>query len=224
MEKIPISCPFCTANPSGNSENPSLKLETEIASRCMTYLSVRVIGHSLHRKSCRNRCSFYQETSNIHNKGRTRRDYPWWILSKKVDQSHSTMELFTEELVFNASAQPYLDNTFSSFTNFLPEQLNLEVQSEVEIWEISYQSRYQFIFFDNELSKVLDFYYLEPGLYPSITDIVEAVNTLIQEDIPTAKAVSHLKCPEELKCLKFFLQMKDLVLHSSVQTWDTFRK
>ena len=26
-----------------------------------------------------------------------------------------------------------------------------------------------------------DFYYLEPGLYPSITDIVEAMNTLTQQ-------------------------------------------
>ena len=34
---------------------------------------------------------------------------------------------------------------------------------------------------DKKLSKRSEFYYLEPGLYPSITDIVEAMNTLIQE-------------------------------------------
>ena len=70
---------------------------------------------------------------------------------------------------------------------FLPEQLNLEGQWQVAISEISYPSMYQiitevkFINFDKELSKSSEFYYLEPGLYPSITDIVEAMNTLIQE-------------------------------------------
>ena len=73
------------------------------------------------------------------------------------------------------------------FTNFLPEQLNLEGQWEVAISEISYPSMYQnvtegkFMFCDEKLSKSSEFYYLEPGLYPSITDIVEAMNTLIQE-------------------------------------------
>ena len=37
------------------------------------------------------------------------------------------------------------------------------------------------MFFDKKLSKSLEFHYLEPGLYPSITDIVEGVNILIQE-------------------------------------------
>ena len=36
-------------------------------------------------------------------------------------------------------------------------------------------------FFDQKLSKYASTYNLEPGLYTSITDIVEAVNTLIQE-------------------------------------------
>ena len=38
----------------------------------------------------------------------------------------------------------------------------------------------KFLFHDNELSKTKDYYYLEPGLYHSITDIVEAMNSLIQ--------------------------------------------
>ena len=37
------------------------------------------------------------------------------------------------------------------------------------------------MFFDNKLSNSSKFYYLEPGLYPSITDTVEAMNILIQE-------------------------------------------
>ena len=64
-------------------------------------------------------------------------------LSKRVDQSHSTMELFTIELVSNLSAQLFPHNTLSSFTNFLPEQMKLEGQWEVAISEISYPSMYQ---------------------------------------------------------------------------------
>ena len=97
------------------------------------------------------------------------------------------MESFTIELVSNASAQLFPDNTLGSFTNFLPEQLNLDGQWEVAILEISYPSMYRnvtegkFMFFGKKLSKSSEFYYLEPGLYPSITDFVEAMNILIQE-------------------------------------------
>ena len=80
------------------------------------------------------------------------------------------MESFTIELVPNTSAQILPDNTLSSFTNYLPEQLNLDGQWEVEISEMSYPSRYQNVtdgkikFFDKKLSKSSEFYYLEPGL------------------------------------------------------------
>ena len=76
------------------------------------------------------------------------------------------MESFTKELVSNASAQLFPDKTLRSFTNFLPEQLNLEGQWEVAISEISYPTRYQnvtqgkFMFFDKKLSKSSEFYYL----------------------------------------------------------------
>ena len=39
----------------------------------------------------------------------------------------------------------------------------------------------KFMFFDKNFSKSSEFYYLEPGPYLSITDIVEAMNILIQE-------------------------------------------
>ena len=97
------------------------------------------------------------------------------------------MDSFTIELVSNASGELFPDNTLSSFTNFLPEQVDLEGQWEVAISEISYPSMYQnitegkFKYFDEKLSKSMSTYSLEPGLYTSITDIVEAMNTLIQE-------------------------------------------
>ena len=97
------------------------------------------------------------------------------------------MDSFTIELVSNASSELFPDNTLSSFTNFLPDQVNLEGQWEVAISEISYPSMYQnvtdgkFLFYDAIYSKTTTAYYLEPGLYSSVPDIVEAMNLLIQE-------------------------------------------
>ena len=97
------------------------------------------------------------------------------------------MGSFTKELVSNASGEVYPVNTLSSFTNFLPEQVNLEGQWEVAISEIPYPSMYQniteekFKFFDKNLSKSTSTHSIERGLYTSITDIVEAMNMLIQE-------------------------------------------
>ena len=67
------------------------------------------------------------------------------------------MDSFTMELVSNASGELFPDNTLSSFTNFSPEQINLEGQWEVAISEICYPSMYQnitegyFKFFDEKL-------------------------------------------------------------------------
>ena len=97
------------------------------------------------------------------------------------------MEWVTIKLVSQASEQFFPASTLSSFTNFLPEQMNLEGQWEVANFGKSYPSMYQnitkrnFMFCDKKLSKSSEFYYLELGLYPSITHIVEAMNTLIQE-------------------------------------------
>ena len=97
------------------------------------------------------------------------------------------MDSFTVELVSNETSQLFPNNTLSSVTNFLPEQVILNGQWEVAISEISYPSICQnvtegkFMFYDEKFSKTTEAYYLEPGLYSSITDIVEAMNTLIQE-------------------------------------------
>ena len=97
------------------------------------------------------------------------------------------MDSFTIELASNASGELFPDNTLSFFTNFLQEQVNLEGQLEVAISRISYPSMYQnitegkFECFDKKRSKSTSNHNLEPGLYTSITDIVEAMNTLIQE-------------------------------------------
>ena len=70
------------------------------------------------------------------------------------------MESFTIELISNAPVQLFLGNTLSSFTSFLPVQLNLEGHWEVVISEISYPSLYQNVtdgklwFFDKKIFKV----------------------------------------------------------------------
>ena len=43
-----------------------------------------------------------------------------------------------------------------------------------------------------------------------------------KKDKITAEAVSQLKCLDELREVRITLQVKDLVLHSFVWTWDTF--
>ena len=92
------------------------------------------------------------------------------------------MDSFTIELVSNASLQLFPNNTLCSSTNFLPEQVNLDEQWEVAISDISYPSMYQnvtegkIMFYDEKLSKTTEAYYLEPGLYSSITDIQERNN------------------------------------------------
>ena len=138
------------------------------------------------------------------------------------------MESFTIELVSNTCAQLFPDNTLSFFTDFLPEQLSLDGQREVAISDISYPSLYQnvtggkFMFFDKKVSKSPEFYYLELGLYPSITEIVESVNILIQERHNHSENCIKVEVLEENKRLRFTLQLKDPVLRFLVQIWDTF--
>ena len=97
------------------------------------------------------------------------------------------MDSFTIELVSNASGELFPDNTLSSFANFITEQVDLGGQWEVAISETSYPSMYQnitegkFKFFDKKLLKSTSTYSVEPGLYTSVTDNVEAMKTLIQE-------------------------------------------
>ena len=95
------------------------------------------------------------------------------------------MDSFTIELVSNASFNCYPNNSLSSFTNFLPEQIHLKGEWEVAISEISYPSLYQnvtevkFTFVDGrespEEKRKIQPMHVEPGLYPSIVDIVVAM-------------------------------------------------
>ena len=95
------------------------------------------------------------------------------------------MDSFTIELVSNASFNCYPNNSLSSFTSFLLEQIHLKGEWEVAISEISYPSLYQnviegkFTFIDGRESpedkRKIQPMHIEPGLYPSIVDIVVAI-------------------------------------------------
>ena len=99
------------------------------------------------------------------------------------------MSSFNVELVSNASSDCYPNNTLSSFTNFLTEQTNLDGEWEIAITELSYPSLYQnitegkFFYLDEATpdTKPSDYYTLDPGLYPSISDIVNEKQRKSQE-------------------------------------------
>ena len=138
------------------------------------------------------------------------------------------MESFTVELVSNASGELLPENTLSSFTNFLPEQLKMEGQREVAISEISCPSMYQnitegkFKFFDEKFSESTSTYNLKPGLYTSITDIVEAMNRLIQERNNHNETCITVKISCRTQKIVLMLANDTSGLHSLAPTWATF--
>ena len=107
------------------------------------------------------------------------------------------MDSFTIELVSNAYFNCYPNKSFSSFTNFLPERIHLKGEWEVAISEISYPSLYQnvtggkFTFVDGrenpEEKRKIQPMHVEPGLYPSIVDIVVALNDKVRKRIGAQK-------------------------------------
>ena len=101
------------------------------------------------------------------------------------------MDCFTIELVSNVSFNCYPKNSLSSFTKFLPEQINLKGEWKVALSEISFSSLYQnvteekYTFADgresSEEKRNIVPMKLEPGLYPSIVDIIVAMNNKIRQ-------------------------------------------
>ena len=78
------------------------------------------------------------------------------------------------------------------------------------------------MFSDKKLSKSLEFYYLEPCLSTSITDIVEAINTVFQEKDHHSEIYVTVEVCRRTQKVRFTLEMKGQVVHSLVRTWDTF--
>ena len=61
------------------------------------------------------------------------------------------------------------------------------------------------MFFHKKLPKSSEFYYLEPGLYPSVTDIVEAMNILIQERHNHSDNCIRVKVSGRTQKVEFYL-------------------
>ena len=88
---------------------------------------------------------------------------------------------FILEVVSNASPNVYPNNTISSFSNFLPEQINLDDGWEVALSEIAYPNLYhnvsdgRFRYKHDSLDKDLQIYEIPAGLYHSLNDILAAM-------------------------------------------------
>ena len=60
-------------------------------------------------------------------------------------------------------------------------------------------------FMIKKVSKSSEFYYLEPGPYPSITGIVEAMNTLIQERVNHSESCITVKVSRRTQKTEIYL-------------------
>ena len=61
------------------------------------------------------------------------------------------------------------------------------------------------MFFDKQLSKLSEFYYLKPGLYPSVADNVEAMNTLIQQRHNLSENCITVKPPSRKQKIEIYV-------------------
>ena len=68
------------------------------------------------------------------------------------------------------------------------------------------------MFFDKKLSKSSEFYNLEPGLYPSISDIVEAMSTLIQERHNHSESCITVKMSRRTQKVEIYLAIEGYAL------------
>ena len=129
-------------------------------------------------------------------------------------------------IIYNRFGFQSIDTTFfTQYTELLYKLFRgtavLEGQWKVAFGEISYASMYQIVtegkfkIFDRKLSNSSKFYYLEPGPYPSFTDNVEAMNTLVQERYKLSESCITVKVSRwtqrfqnyfaiERSCLAFF--------------------
>ena len=127
------------------------------------------------------------------------------------------MELYTIELVSIASAQLFKDNTLSSSTKLLRQQLIPQSYWENAISKISYASMYQRgkipCFFEKIFLNSSDFYYLELGLYSSITDIVEAMKTFIRERHNHSESSSTVKVSRRAQEVEIYFANEGSVLN-----------
>ena len=108
---------------------------------------------------------------------------------------------------------------------FLPEQVNLTGQWEVAISELSYLSMYQNVneenitSFDTKFSNFSEYSHLEPGFCHWFFEIMEAMNTLIQERHTHAEASIAVKMFRGTQKIEIRLANKGSGLAFLVRMW-----
>ena len=87
-----------------------------------------------------------------------------------------------------------------------------------------YQNRTEgdVIFFDTNYSNSSQNFHLEPGLYHSFTDVLEAMKTLNQERHNHTETSIALKMSRKTQKVSLTSQAKDQGLNILVRTWVTF--
>ncbi len=110
---------------------------------------------------------------------------------------------FYVDLLSNASTNYYSDNTLSHFSNFLPEQVNLNGDWEVALTEIYHPNYFENVtdgvfYFGAYDEKNLDAalknpatksrlvykYSIQPGVYKNVQQVVAAINEAIKKESP----------------------------------------
>ena len=152
------------------------------------------------------------------------------ISSQIVYQSLITLESVTIELVPKAYKQIFPYNTLSSFTIFLPKQLNMDGRWEVAFSKTSYPSMYQnvtkgkFVLLTKNFQSRQVFIIWNLVFTLPFWILLRPWTISFNRKTITGIAVSQLYCLEERKRLRFILEMKDLALHFLLQPERHFWK
>lgn len=127
------------------------------------------------------------------------------------------MKSFLVELVSNGSMDVYSDNTLSSFSNFLPEQINLVGEWEVALLEITYPAQYNNI----TEGKVAYKHYTQhatttqitipKGFYKSLAGLIKTVNYEVNEKTPEG-SMFDISYDQFSGKIKFSFDNEDTVL------------
>ena len=104
----------------------------------------------------------------------------------------SWSKAFNNEIVYKrvgskcictTTSRQFTEILYKHFTKATDPGISMGAATSEKSYPLMYQkvTESKFMFLGRKLSNSSKFYYLEPGLHSSITDIVDAMNTLIQE-------------------------------------------
>ncbi len=120
---------------------------------------------------------------------------------------------FYVDLLSNASANYYSNKTLSHFSNFLPEQINLNGDWEVALTEIYHPNYFENVtdgvfYFGAYFEKSLDAalknpatksrfvykYSIQPGIYKNIDEVFTAINEETKKESPLGVNTFKAQC------------------------------